>query len=231
MNKAVLHQLEALTKSVYRVVLTLNENVNYRAGQYIELFLGEENKRPYSIASAPCEQGQIELHLEAREGSDFAQSILQTLKTDKAINIGQAKGDAWFRKESTRDKILIAGGTGFSYVYSILSDWLVSSSECQLTLFWGVKDLAQLYLADDLKKFARENPRFTFKPVLELEHENWQGLSGNVIDAVAGQYGTLADYDVYLGGPFGMSYYAREQFIEKKSAKKEQLFSDAYAFS
>ena len=64
-----------------------------------------------------------------------------------------ANGNA-FLQSNGLPMVLIAGGTGFSYTYSILQEHLNSGDKTPLTLYWGGKHAADLYLADKLTELA-----------------------------------------------------------------------------
>ena len=59
--------VEAITDTVYRVRLVPDAAFSFRAGQYLMVVMDERDKRPFSMASTPDEQGFIELHVGASE--------------------------------------------------------------------------------------------------------------------------------------------------------------------
>ena len=53
--------VEAITDTVYRVRLVPDAAFSFRAGQYLMVVMDERDKRPFSMASTPNDQGFIEL--------------------------------------------------------------------------------------------------------------------------------------------------------------------------
>ncbi len=49
--------VEAITDTVYRVRLVPEAAFSFRAGQYLMVVMDERDKRPFSMASTPAEQG------------------------------------------------------------------------------------------------------------------------------------------------------------------------------
>lgn len=222
--------VELLNAAVYRVRLKLEKPVHFKAGQYIELSLSDNISRPFSIANAPVQNDEIELHLSAQPISPFIRDVVNALEQKNNIYISQAKGNAWFREDSARPKILVAGGSGFAYANSILTDWLSREPQTELTLFWGGSKPHTLYWMDKLSHLAENTTEFRFIPVIEEMTLKWQSLTGNVIDAVTQVHSSLSGYDIYMAGPFSMSYYGKQRFINDCKAEESRMYSDAFDY-
>ncbi len=227
----ILCQVDAitpLTEAVYKVVLTPASPVDFYAGQYVLVHMGETDKRPFSIANAAYNNQQIELHIGADENNAYATEVLERMKNDGEITISGGHGEAHLQSNG-KPMILIAGGTGFSYAYSILQQSLKDHPHTPVTLYWGGRNKEDLYLFDELTSMADENEQFSFIPVVEYADENWQGRTGWVHHAVLADYTDLSDKQVYIAGRFEMAKAARDDFYERK-LPDDQLFGDAYAF-
>ncbi|GAM65962.1 NAD(P)H-flavin reductase [Vibrio ishigakensis] len=153
----------------------------------------------------------------------------KALAEDGTIDIDAPHGDA-FLKESERSILLIAGGTGFSYVRSILDHCISQDLTNAIYLYWGARNKGQLYAFAELEQIQAEHSNIHFVPVVEDDEGVWTGKTGNVIQAVMGDFEDLSNYDVYIAGRFEMAGSAREQFIYNKKARVEQIYSDAFAF-
>ncbi len=154
----------------------------------------------------------------------------KALAEDGDIAIDAPHGDAWVKEESDRPLLLVAGGTGFSYVRSILDHCIAQNSQKEIHLYWGAKDERQLYAKAELTEIAEKHSNVHFVPVVEDAPAAWNGQTGNVLEAINHNFESLADYDIYIAGRFEMAGAAREQFTEKKDAKREHMYADAYAF-
>ncbi|GAM65961.1 NAD(P)H-flavin reductase [Vibrio ishigakensis] len=56
--------IEPLASNTFRVLLHPETPVDFKAGQYLMVVMGEKDRRPFSIASSPCRhQGELELHI------------------------------------------------------------------------------------------------------------------------------------------------------------------------
>jgi aquacobalamin reductase/NAD(P)H-flavin reductase len=227
--------IQPLASNTYKILLQPSTHISFKPGQYLMVVMGEQDKRPFSIASSPCRHdGELELHIGAAEHNAYALEVVEMMKAamkdTQEISIDAPHGDAWFRDNSERDLLLIAGGTGFSYVRSILDHCLSQSVKRKIYLYWGAKDRHQLYAIDELYQIEKQNDNIQFIPVIEVSDRDWQGKTGNVIQAVTDDFDSLADVDVYIAGRFEMAGAAREQFILSKHAHNDHIYGDAYSF-
>lgn len=217
-----------LTSVIYRICLKPQTPLKFKAGQYLLIHMGEDDKRPFSIASATHDSEIIELHIGADETNNYALQVLEKLKQNDTIEVSGGFGEAYYRpvKEPV---VLIAGGTGFSYTYSILKQALHEAPETDMTLYWGTRKAEDLYFAEELTALASKYRYFTFIPVVEFPDATWKGRTGWVHRAVLNDYPSLSNYHVYIAGRFEMAKTAREDFVAKGLAQSA-LYGDAFAF-
>ncbi|NAW90473.1 MULTISPECIES: NAD(P)H-flavin reductase [unclassified Vibrio] len=225
--------IEPLASNTYKIILQPESVLAFKAGQYLMVEMGEKDKRPFSIASSPCRSGELELHIGAAEHNAYAQEVVEKMRTalsnNGLVNIDAPHGDAWV-KENERPLLLIAGGTGFSYVRSILDHCISQKKSNAIYLYWGAKDVYQLYAKTELSEIAQQFENIHFVPVVETADEGWNGKVGNVLQAINDDFESLEAYDIYIAGRFDMAGVAREQFTQYKNAKSDHMFADAYAF-
>ncbi|CAM3128859.1 NAD(P)H-flavin reductase [Vibrio rarus] len=226
--------IEPLASNTFRVLLHPETPVEFKAGQYLMVIMGEKDKRPFSIASSPCRHaGELELHIGAAEENAYALEVVnrmqEALNSDGEIAIDAPHGDAHLQ-QSERSLLLIAGGTGFSYVRSILDHCISQNINNSIHLYWGARTKSQLYAFEELIDLDVQHDNIHFVPVIENDERLWTGKKGNVLQAVMADFKDLSEYDIYIAGRFEMAGSAREQFIFNKKAKVEQIYSDAFAF-
>ncbi|GHB69908.1 NAD(P)H-flavin reductase [Psychrosphaera saromensis] len=220
--------IEAATDFVNIVKLKPLIPAPFKAGQYLQIVLSDEDKRIFSIASAPNAE-LIELHIGAGPDDAYPRGALDHMSVNREVILEVGLGDAFLQHESTRPIILMAGGTGFSYTKSIADHLVHIESVNPVILYWGVKDETALYAKTEMETWAASYPNLQFIPVVENPSADWQGKTGFVHKAVMDDIASLAEYDIYLAGPFKMAGIARDDFI-KHGAIKEHLYADAFAF-
>jgi len=226
--KCQVASITPLTDVVKKIELTPPSPVEFNAGQYALVDMGEKDKRPFSIANGAYDNTRIELHIGAEPGNTYAGDVLTRMQNEGEITVSVNNGDA-FLQSNGLPMVLIAGGTGFSYTYSILQQHLHSGDRTPITLYWGGRHASDLYLADALSALAEQHEHFTFVPVVEFAEDDWKGRTGWVHHAVIADHTDFTHMQVYVAGRFEMAKTVREDFTVR-GLKAENLFGDAFAF-
>ena len=225
--------ISPLTEFVHKVILKPAQSVTFEAGQYLQVVLGEKDKRAFSIASRPSQRDELELHIGASAVDSYAMQTLEHLRAahaDKSlVTIETGLGVSQLRLQCERPIILLAGGTGFSYTKS-MADHL-SEIECDrpVLFYWGVREESALYAHTEMQAWADSRKNFEFIPVVENPSESWTGHTGYVHKAVMSDIVSLAPYDIYMAGRFDMIGIVRDDFLAH-GAIRENMYADAFAF-
>ena len=144
--------IEKLNSFLYRIFLTPTKAVNFKAGQYVSVIMGEGDKRHFSIANTPSND-TIELHIGAQPKNNYAIQVVEKMQSGETIEVDIANGEAYLREASNRPIIVMAGGTGFSYAKSLLEQIIELEIKNPVYLFWGVKKYSHFYLEQQVKKY------------------------------------------------------------------------------
>lgn len=224
--------LTSLTAHVFKVLLKPTEKVDFIAGQYLNFVMSDEDKRPFSIASSP-NSDLIELQIGAFVADSYPMQVIERIQSaqaeDKSITIEIPAGKAQLRTESERPLLLLAGGTGFSYIKSMFEYLAEQNSQRHIMVYWGLRELAAAYELEETAAIIAKLPHANFIPVIENENEKWQGKTGLVHQAVMHDIISLEPYDIYLAGRFEMVGAIRSDFVEH-GALLEHMYADAFAF-
>jgi aquacobalamin reductase/NAD(P)H-flavin reductase len=227
-TNCTVESIEAQTSIVHKVVLLPEQSVEFKAGQYLQVVMGEKDKRPFSIASSPSDANRLELHIGADPANSYAFEVLTNCKETGQLSIEAPLGNAFLR-ESNKHAIIVAGGTGYSYAKSVLLSCLECQPDREITLYWGAKTAADLYELSELEALSLKHAQFTFYPVVETPADDWTGHTGWVHKAVLKDVPDFNGKQVYVAGRFEMSAVIREEF-SLVGLDKNELFGDAYAF-
>lgn len=213
------------------------ERLAFHAGQYIEFILRDKTRRAFSIANAPSNDEYLELHLRHVPEGKFTGHVFNQMKEKAMVRIEGPFGSFYIRENSNRPLILIAGGTGFAPIKAMLEQLLEEGDTRPVYLYWGVRDKQDLYQDDLAKKWAFQHENIEYIPVLSDEQlsgvqskDEWQGRTGFVHAAVAEDFESLADFDVYMAGPPVMINAAKESF-SRLGLPVDQLFSDSFEYA
>lgn len=232
--KCSVSKIESINKNIYKVYIKPYVPIDFKAGQYIYINLSGNKRQPFSIASCPTDNSVIELHVgSSNENSslDAMEYFGDALIKNSTIVIDAPHGEAWLREGSNKPILLIAGGTGLSYISSILRNCLNRGFTQPIYVYWGVKNIDFLYADEELQLLCSLHSNLHYIPVvLEDSKYTWLGKKGTVIDAVMDDFTVLTLFDIYVCGPNLMTKAAKDKLVAKKSAKSEQMFSDAFAY-
>lgn len=228
MIKAEVISIENVTDFVHVIKLKPLEEASFKAGQYLQVVLSDDDKRIFSVASSPDAE-LIELHIGAGPEDGYPRGAIEHMQANKVVSLEIGLGNAHLREESERPIILVAGGTGFSYVKSIADYLAAHKPNHTVLLYWGAKNNESLYASAQMQLWAEQHSHFQFIPVVEHSEDDWTGKTGFVHQAVMEDIKSLEPYDIYLAGPFKMAGIAREDFIHH-GGNKEHMFADAFAF-
>lgn len=226
--KCEIVSLEPLTCNVYKVLLKPNVPVRFLPGQYLNLMLSKDDKRPFSIASSPNSE-LIELQIGAFGAESYAMQVIEHLKKHNEIFIELAAGNAFLREDTQRPILLIAGGTGFSYIKSIIEYLVEQKSTREVIVYWGLREPNACFEINKTQNNVAKLSNGAFYPVVETPDKDWIHKVGRVHNVVMTEIHNLDDYDIYLAGRFDMIGTIRKDFIEK-GADVSHMFSDAFAF-
>lgn len=217
-----------LTPNVYQVLLKPVQGVDFLPGQYLNFVMSEQDKRPFSIANAPG-QAFIELQIGAFGQDSYPMQVIERLKSSEQVMIEMPLGKAQLRTESQRPILLLAGGTGFSYIKSMFEYLVAQNSTRPVIVYWGLRDLGASYEVEKSRATIAKLAHASFNLVIEHPTTDWQGKTGLVHQVVMQDIVSLESYDIYLAGRFDMVGVIRQDFVEH-GALLEHMYADAFAF-
>ncbi|MEY8199672.1 MAG: NAD(P)H-flavin reductase [Colwellia sp.] len=231
-----IQSLSSLTPHVYKVLLKPSEKIDFIAGQYLNFIMSDEDKRPFSIASSP-NSDLIELQIGAFVADSYPMQVIEYIKasyaSSEAVTIEIPAGNAQLRTESERPLLLLAGGTGFSYIKSMFEYLAEQKSQRHIMVYWGLREESAAYELEKTITTIGKLPHANFIPVIENIDDNsekpWQGKTGLVHQAAMHDIVSFEPYDIYLAGRFDMVGAIRSDFVEH-GALLEHMYADAFAF-
>lgn len=200
----------------------------YRAGQYINILLPDGNHRSFSMASRPHPQA-LDFHIRRIPEGSFTGGHAPRLKPGDRLPVELPHGTFCYHAEDYRPLIMVATGTGLAPIKSILES-LMDDDDCPpVSLYWGMRTEADLYLHDEIASWAERLCDFRYVPVLSRADAGWKGRRGHVQDAVLADFDDLSDHAIYLCGAPAMIGDAKRAFLAR-GASIDHLYSDSFTF-
>ncbi len=221
--------MQPVTSYVTKVVLRPQQDISFAPGQYLQVVMSDDDKRPFSIASSANEP-ELHLHIGAVPENPYAMEVLELCRTQPQIQIEVPCGTAAWQPSPGAHNILLAGGTGYSYARSILFSALADKvADEQFTLYWGAKTAQDLYEYGQLSQLSQQHGNFAFVPVVEQPDDGWDGRTGLVHEAVLEDFATFSKERVYVAGRFEMAKVVKDVF-SAAGLPPAQLIGDAFAY-
>ena len=218
--------------TVLTLGLPANEPMLFQAGQFLDVLLADGKRRSYSIANAPKAEGvrQLELHLRHLPGGAFTDHVFGTMKARELLQIEMPLGSFFLREDSQRPLVLVATGTGFAPLKSMVLRLIERGSPRPVRLYWGGRTSSDLYQHELASQWAREHACISFIPVLSRPDGTapWPARTGHVQQAVLHDLPDLSGHDVYACGSAAMVADAQRDFVELGGLPPEQFFADAF---
>lgn len=216
-----------------KIRLPAKERLQFLAGQYIDFQLKDGRSRSYSLANPPHDDALLELHIRHVPGGLFSDQVFSTLKERDILRLKGPLGSFFIRDDSDKPIIFIAGGTGFAPIKGMLEHAFSEHTDRELVLYWGVRSLKDLYMAELPQQWLAEHPNFSFIPVLSNPQpgDHWQGRTGFVHQAVLADFDDLSGYQVYACGAPAMVDSARDSFVATRNLPEDEFFADAFVYA
>ncbi len=219
--------------AVVRLQLPANQNLQYRAGQYVEFILRDGARRSYSMANALHNLGSppaIELHIRHMPGGKFTDHVFAALKEKDILRMEGPFGTFFLREESAKPMILLASGTGFAPIKALIEQLQHKASNRPVVLYWGCRRRADLYQHDWCVQTAAAMPNLRYVPVLSesLPADAWAGRTGFVHRVVMQDFPDLSGHQVYACGTPAMVESAQRDFVQHCGLPADEFFADSF---
>jgi CDP-4-dehydro-6-deoxyglucose reductase len=216
-----------------RLKLPASERLQYLAGQYVDILLKDGRRRSFSIANAPESDECLELHVRRVPGGEFTGHVFTAMRERDILRLEGPHGDFFLREDAGKPAILIAGGTGFAPVKAMVEQALRQNSQRPMTLYWGARERAGLYLHELAAGWAAARLGFRYIPVLSEPSaaDAWTGRTGLVHRAAMDDLPDLSGHQVYACGAPAMIEAARRDLVGACGLKNEDFFADSFTFA
>ncbi|HYC47688.1 MAG TPA: CDP-6-deoxy-delta-3,4-glucoseen reductase [Burkholderiales bacterium] len=223
-------KMDKLAPDVMRMQLKLpaNERLQFLAGQYIDILMRGGMRRSLSLANPPHADEFLELHLR-NYGGPFSDHVFNKMKEKDILRFEGPLGTFFMREESAKPMILLASGTGFAPIKAMIEHALHKGVTRPMTLYWGGRRPADLYL-NDLPQGWQRDHGIKYVPVISdaLPEDGWTGRTGFVHRAVMEDFPDMTGYQVYACGAPVVVESAHKDFTSRCRLPEDEFFSDAF---
>ena len=218
-----------------RFRLPEGEEINFKAGQYVQLkaplYEGndEEIYSAYSIASNPSDKNHIDLVIGYVDQGVATTYVHRHLKLNDVAHINGPYGDFYYQHDSDREMVMVAVGTGIAPILSILNHMVENDIKRKAVFYFGAKTTSDLFMLDYFKDLEEKLYDFKFVPTLSRagEEDNWLGETGRVNNAIEKLLVNGEHKEAYLCGGAPMIDSVTKALIDK-GIPEELIYYDKF---
>ena len=233
---ARIERLEHLAHDVMGLWLKVPpvERLRFIAGQYLDVLLPDGRRRSFSLANAPHDDALLELHVRHVPGGAFSTQVFEQLQPRALLRIQGPLGTFVLRERSPRPILMLAGGTGFAPIKSMVehaaATGLLDAGRRTVHLYWGARATRDLYLRALPERWAAERSGFRWTPVLSepAPGDAWPGRTGLVHQAVLDDFADLSGYQVYACGAPIVIESAKKDFSAQCKLPEDEFYCDSF---
>lgn len=227
---ATVEALHAIGPDVTHLRLRLPEEAGlvYHPGQYMNVQLGDGRHRSFSMASKP-DGNSVDFHVRRIPGGYFTDRYLTSLCSGSPLEVELPLGNFRLHAEDYRPLVMVATGTGLAPIKSMLESLMGDDNCPPVSLYWGMRSEADLYLHEKIQTWADHLYEFQYVPVLSRASDSWTGRRGYVQDAVLADLPDLSEHAVYLCGSPMMIADAKVAFL-CCGASMDHIYADSFVF-
>jgi ferredoxin-NADP reductase len=235
--RAILISKKIVAPDVFHLFFNIEDgSLEFSPGQYIILSVpngaSTTVKRLYSFAGSNKDKDVFELLIKLVPGG-VASEFMRNLSVGGAIDVSGPAG-LFLEQKTPARKIYMATGTGFAPIRSFITSH--PENTLNSVLFWGLKDLSETYMFEELLLIKNSNPLFSFYYCLS-QQDSFDGIPAKLlhyfrtghIDAVWAT--TLpsinAEDEYYLCGSRTVIESLRLLLLSK-GVSKDKLFFEKY---
>lgn len=225
-------EVRSISHDVFRVELQLprRRELSFHAGQYLSVILPDTDPCYFSVASSPLEQN-LELHIQASPEWVSAQKVIDAIKSGSSITVEMPHGRACLAAAPAKPLLMVAAGTGFAQMKSMVDYLQITDYQQSVKLFWGVRRHEDMYLRSLAQKWHEQWPSFTFLPVVGDDEDNdWSGHHDQLVRAVLATGQDWKGIQVMASGSPVMVYTLMDALVEA-GLPEDEFFSDVLEYA
>ncbi len=214
-----------LSPDYYLLQFKLKEPFNFVPGQYVSFHISPPKLRhTMSITSAPSGD-TFEILQCVAPGGQGSQWSEELAKGDEVTFTGPLGRTTL--NESLNRKVFVATGCGISPYRSIITEYLRQGGKNEITLYWGMRHIKDLFWQEELAKLAADYKNFHYLITLSQPEDGWQGAVGYVTDHVLSGEKDLSGSDFYLCGGNAMITEVKKRLLEK-NVPAARIFNETF---
>lgn len=182
-----------------------SQRLHFLAGQRVSLTVGELSGE-YYVASCPCEDRHIELHIR-RDNRPFSRHAFEYLAKEDIVRIDGPQGRFVMKLDSRRPVIFVAWDDGFAPIKSLVQHAMSLEIAESMHLYWAAGSVGGKgghYQDNHCRSWADALDDFSYQAL-----DTAPGPAA-IAEAILAQHPDLHRADFYVAGPHALLQALRE---------------------
>ncbi len=229
-----IREIRQLTHDMSEFVFTGDGADQFRPGQFAMFSLpGVDGQRAYSMSNLPNDQGEWRFIIKKKPGGSASKVLFEQLSPGDDFLVDGPFGNSWFRGNTGRDVICIAGGSGLSPALSVARAAVHDPAMAgrKVTLYYGGRGSADICTPQLVKGLNGPGAAFTCRNAISDPDlaADWDGPCCFVHELVARDLGDrMAAHDFYFCGPPPMTEAVQRMLMIDHKVPFDQIFFDRF---
>jgi len=174
--------------------------LRFLAGQYLSLQLDDLPPQDCSIASCPCDDMNLQFHVQMAAGNPFVEALLDPEKSTARLCIEGPQGDFTLNEDSPRSLVFIAVDTGFGPVKSLIEHAMALDTAENIYLYRISTAGNSLYLGNLCRSWADALDNFRCNTFEATASDSVESLLARII----ADLDNVGELDFYACVPAGL---------------------------
>ena len=230
--KVTVQSIQTLNHDIVSLGLQCDQPVEYRPGQFINLFKNSALGRSYSLASVPSYDPYLQLHIRKVPDGRVSGWVHDDLKLGDIVEISYPIGNCFYAPGDPAQGLLLIGtGSGLAPLYGIVRDALSQGHTGSIRLYHGGRNPQGLYLVDELRALALQYKNFTYTPCVSGALPAAGGYAtGRAPDVAMADIPKLSGWRIFLCGNPDMVKATKKKAFLTGAAMKD-IYADAFTLA
>jgi len=164
-----------------------SQTLQFMAGQHVELSLISNGLIcDAAVASCPCSSMYLQFHFARRTEDPFSMYVFEALQVNDVVRVDGPFGSFSLNEISTRPIVLVAHGSGFAPIKSLIEHAIALELPQPLLLYWFSSFEDGFYMGNLCRSWVDALDNFRYQPLyLEngREHAAAEVLAADIVQA------------------------------------------------
>ena len=209
-----------------RLLAPAGKPPRYHAGQYLLVEDASGEQMAFSIASAPHQGRELELHILATE--ERPAELIGQMQRERLVRVQLPFGDTHLTELPDGPLLLLAAGTGMAQMQSLVEHCRALGFAYPIHLYWGARQAGDFYTLPYQAEWQKMDNLRLHQVV--SDEDDWAGRSGFLHEAVSADFADLKGLHVYASGSPAMIYATLDALVEA-GMDAAQMRADVFAYA